>query len=80
MIHPQRYAHGLIPFCRENPDIRIESWIDLWRTVLLGLWKWFKRLDSSKDILDSLMGWIDETLLLQGNGMPDNTFSLVFYT
>jgi hypothetical protein len=34
VVHPECHAQGLIPFCQENPDLRIERRASLWRTVI----------------------------------------------
>lgn len=33
---PESHAQGLIPFCRQNPDLRIERRLSMWRLLLLG--------------------------------------------
>ncbi|KAK4442409.1 hypothetical protein QBC34DRAFT_453123 [Podospora aff. communis PSN243] len=34
VVHPECHAQGLVPFCQENPDLRIERRASLWRTVI----------------------------------------------
>ncbi|KAF1847074.1 uncharacterized protein K460DRAFT_281411 [Cucurbitaria berberidis CBS 394.84] len=31
---PECHAQGLIPLCQENPLLRVERWVNLWRNVL----------------------------------------------
>ncbi|KAJ3530883.1 hypothetical protein NM208_g9123 [Fusarium decemcellulare] len=33
--HPEGHALGLIPFCRENPRLKVERRVNLWRNLLL---------------------------------------------
>lgn len=34
--HPASHVRGLIPFCEENPDLRIERRVDLWRNCFMS--------------------------------------------
>ena len=35
VAHPECHARGLIPFCQENPHLRIERRVSLWRNLFL---------------------------------------------
>ncbi|KAI8949874.1 hypothetical protein F4801DRAFT_382009 [Xylaria longipes] len=84
---PESHAKGLIPFCVENPLLRIERRLDLWRTVLCpfdsmtcildrDFWAWPQRgpaIWSSNVAL-----WLVEAMDLFRAGMPEKSFSLIF--
>lgn len=38
VAYPETHAQGLIRFCVENPKLRIERRLDLWRNVFQSLW------------------------------------------
>ncbi|KAI1198216.1 hypothetical protein F5X97DRAFT_299722 [Nemania serpens] len=87
VAHPECHAKGLIPFCLENPSLRIERRLDLWHTVLCP----FKHLDwvlMAQDFLctkgspngfsENASLWLVESGDLFRAGMPEKAFSLVF--
>jgi len=90
---PESHAQNLIPVCRNNPDLRVEQRVDLWRNVwpasagpvteIMGLSRTQlerERLDfmPSDNITRShLAPWIMETLTLPSLGMPPQSFHLV---
>ncbi|KAB5580332.1 hypothetical protein GE09DRAFT_1255099 [Coniochaeta sp. 2T2.1] len=47
---PQCHVRGLVPFCHENPDLRIERRVSLWRNIFLTTpWTfrgWCRELDD----------------------------------
>ncbi|KAI0836694.1 hypothetical protein F5Y06DRAFT_101005 [Hypoxylon sp. FL0890] len=90
------HARGLIPFCKENPRLRVERRANLWRSIFM-----YDLYDSSKevsfadvdyldtfDVLEhisatmtgSVSKWTMEALALIPAGMPPNSFCLVFGT
>ncbi|RSL72429.1 hypothetical protein CEP53_001131 [Fusarium sp. AF-6] len=91
VAHPQRHARGLIPFCRENPRLRIERRVDVPNAIIqqteLG------HLSSlpipSRDepniryqisyscITEVVADWLLEGLATVDAGMPANAFTLV---
>lgn len=85
---PESHARGLIPFCKENPLLRIERRVDLWRTIFqeqdMSL---LERLGGSGPERDAkfstyglcghLASWLVEASELPQDGMPPNSFSLV---
>ena len=71
--HPQ----GLIPFCLENPQMRIERIVDLWKACISPDMPSGSELWSCT-ISRSFGQWILETLELQDrHGMPPSSFRLV---
>jgi hypothetical protein len=88
---PECHAIGLVPFCLENPRLRIVRRVDLWRTVLQPpRWQWYKYPASlhPEDSYRQAMGpwkipcrfklWADEMASIITYGMPADSFSLVF--
>ncbi|PSN73516.1 hypothetical protein BS50DRAFT_654031 [Corynespora cassiicola Philippines] len=89
---PECHARGLIMYCQENPLLRINRRIDLWRnaliatTFLLGeiMNPFFvpQRLHWEKlpaSWISKVLGtWIHEAVALPSLGMPKGCFSLVF--
>ncbi|KAF2256055.1 hypothetical protein BU26DRAFT_512953 [Trematosphaeria pertusa] len=80
---PEVHARGLIPFCVENPRLRIERRVDLWGHVIPSRWGATADLSGLQYIqawclLQSLADWILEANDLYSRGMPSNSFSLVF--
>jgi len=89
VAYPECHALGLIPFCLENPRLRIERRVNIWRTILPAACftdlESFVRHDKRgedgpifRDISICFASWITEALALSAAGMPANSFSLVF--
>ncbi|KAH6973007.1 hypothetical protein BKA56DRAFT_593146 [Ilyonectria sp. MPI-CAGE-AT-0026] len=85
---PESHARGLIPFCQENPLLRIERRVDLWRTIFQAegmntLERYRGRVSemdakfSTYGLCGSLADWLIEAAELPQDGMPPNSFSLV---
>ncbi|KAI0425368.1 hypothetical protein F5Y09DRAFT_321919, partial [Xylaria sp. FL1042] len=80
VAYPQCHAKGFIPFCLENPLLRVERRLDLWSAVFFDF-----------DYIDSVLTrqrnpsywpataatWITEAMDLFRAGMPKGSFSLV---
>ncbi|OBR10273.1 C6 transcription factor [Colletotrichum higginsianum IMI 349063] len=83
--NPECHALGLIPFCRENPLLRVERHISLWRNVFLhhtAYKTFFDRLRfeaslEANEISGAVALWIMEALALGPAGMPSGSFTLV---
>ncbi|KAI4651754.1 hypothetical protein J4E93_001950 [Alternaria ventricosa] len=82
---PESHARGLIQFCKENPNMRIERRVDLWRNafpagdlplVKIPKYRNFRTMPTFT-ISRSLVGWIMEAVILPSLGMPENAFTLV---
>lgn len=88
---PQDHAIGLVPFCVENPLLRIERRVALWRNVLQPCPNSFDpqatphnrvqfgepwRLASAQ-VTKNVSGWVAEALALEDAGMPTASFTLV---
>ncbi|KAF2790643.1 hypothetical protein K505DRAFT_364538 [Melanomma pulvis-pyrius CBS 109.77] len=91
VVDPEAHARGLIPFCQENPKLRIERRVDLWISVLDKrlLWRlifpnaiwayaWFAYEPTTKSLHERIMSWIDEAMALCSFGMPAASFSIIF--
>lgn len=83
-VDPHTHAQGLIEFCQENPHLRIERRVSLWRAVWVGKQNYHGFRPSPETYLPSnsitmrLGRWIAEGLALQPAGMPAGSFFLVF--
>ncbi|KAH7252932.1 hypothetical protein B0J15DRAFT_549676 [Fusarium solani] len=90
---PECHTMGLIRFCRENPRLRVERYVGLWRNILHGaqpLW-----LDEMPEVVDDLTkgerrcylrhvqmslilsSWLGEALAVMDAGMPAGSFTLI---
>ncbi|KAJ0157998.1 hypothetical protein CTA2_12564 [Colletotrichum tanaceti] len=84
--NPECHALGLIPFCRENPHLRVERHVSLWRNVFLHHTvskTFFDRLRfrtslEANQISGAVAMWTMEALTLGPAGMPSGSFTLVF--
>ena len=82
---PELHARGLIPFCRENPNLHIERRIDLFNNLLPEGFIWFDTFDPNVEFdwlrptecFWVLIPWIEEAYNLVSCGMPLHSFSLV---
>ncbi|EXF76433.1 hypothetical protein CFIO01_11820 [Colletotrichum fioriniae PJ7] len=90
VAHPESHARGLIPFCRENPLLRVERRVNLWRNLFQVDKRWYTphqqcehqnraatRALRSRDITSTVALWVTEALALGPAGMPAASFSLV---
>ncbi|KAK1991238.1 hypothetical protein LX36DRAFT_663483 [Colletotrichum falcatum] len=76
---------GLVPYCRENPRLRVERRVNMWRTVFqttTGNDKseicYVDETFLARDISISMAVWIVEALELNSAGMPPGSFALTF--
>ncbi|KAF6832951.1 hypothetical protein CPLU01_05900 [Colletotrichum plurivorum] len=90
---PMGHGLGLIPFCIENPLLRVERRAALWRNVLQPCLNSFEPTPhlrvqfaptqghpwrlASAHITRNVSGWIAEALALEAAGMPPASFCLV---
>jgi hypothetical protein len=90
---PEGHVLGLIPFCRENPRLRVEQRVNLWRNPLLRME--IPRIggaiklaelghDNEYDhqlglytVSSALASWGFHVMEVMGEGMPAGTFSFV---
>ncbi|KAK2051895.1 hypothetical protein LY76DRAFT_599024 [Colletotrichum caudatum] len=81
------HGMGLVPYCQENPRLRVERKVNMWRTVFQT--KTVNDLSDSMrpregntfslDDMSCCMGvWILEALELESAGMPPGSFTLTF--
>ncbi|EDU41140.1 hypothetical protein A1F94_001462 [Pyrenophora tritici-repentis] len=93
VAHPQCHAQGLISFCLEKPQLRIERRIDLSKCAFQC--QWFKSryqlyaelwppnkdyTNNPRDIphaISSITSWLVEAKALASQGMPHDAFTLV---
>ncbi|KAK4164621.1 hypothetical protein QBC43DRAFT_317256 [Cladorrhinum sp. PSN259] len=61
--YPECHALGLIPFCQENPKLRIDRRVNLWRNILLDAKDWFRGgifrswRDDLPAVVEERAGW-----------------------
>jgi hypothetical protein len=71
------HAHGLIPFCKENPRLRIEARVDLWKVLI-----WACGINYGGANSESLIGntarWFQEAAYLKLAGMPVGQYRMEF--
>ncbi|KAJ4317394.1 hypothetical protein N0V84_007371 [Fusarium piperis] len=91
VAHQERHARGLIPFCRENPGLRIERRVDVLNTIfqksalraLMTLPISSQEEPNTRCELDSrwiaqiVAEWLLEGLATVDAGMPADAFTLV---
>ncbi|GKT59839.1 C6 transcription factor [Colletotrichum tofieldiae] len=84
--NPECHGLGLIRFCQENPLMRIERRVSLWKTVFAGdpfrQTAWQARQPLTRILADQISErigvWTVEALALAAAGMPQESFTLVF--
>lgn len=98
VVHEDRYAvpsqschaQGLIPFCKENPHLRIEHRVSLWRTIFpsetIDRWNIGGETQASHGtfgtlwcfyITRSVGNWLDDGMAVLHLGMPPDSMTLV---
>jgi hypothetical protein len=76
VVFPECHAAGLIPYCRENPALRVEHRVCLFSTVLRSPGFGRRPLLTSR-VSQEIAVWLVEALALIPKGMPKNAYSLV---
>ena len=78
---PECHARGFIPFCLENPELRIIRHISLLDSLLPVGAEWSANPRDiwllSSECLAAMVPWIEEAVSLPAYGMPENAFELV---
>jgi hypothetical protein len=93
VAHSESHARGLISYCRQYKDIRVERRVSLWRCILpvnderhYMLWQYSHRDYVRSNMVDPIHSsmitravslWIAEAMILSSLDMPDGSFSLV---
>ncbi|RTE82597.1 hypothetical protein BHE90_002914 [Fusarium euwallaceae] len=87
--NPECHVHGLIPFCKENPNLHIERRVSLFHNAfhdVPGLSDLIDMVEKNHDedipltarsITRCLSGWLLEALDAVDAGMPSTSFTLV---
>jgi hypothetical protein len=93
VAHSQCHAHGLIVFCFENPQLRVEHRVNLWRSVFQAdHWQDWRPLyaDSrlgnaatrysltATQVKNCIASWMVEARAQPSLGMPTGAFTLIF--
>ncbi|KAF2249806.1 hypothetical protein BU26DRAFT_504240 [Trematosphaeria pertusa] len=90
--YPECHAQGLIPFCRENPRLRITQTVNLWRNAfpkgskplrivlnpasVLARRYQYNKLNAH-GVTDSVALWIMEAVALPSFGMPPGSLTVI---
>jgi hypothetical protein len=86
VAHPKCHALGLIPYCLENPALRVGRRVSLWTNILLAnpLSPSFEDREMLGDdellsflVTESVALWMVEGSALHSAGMPLKSFTLV---
>ncbi|TEA16437.1 hypothetical protein C8034_v001323 [Colletotrichum sidae] len=84
VAYAEAHGLGLIPHCKENPQLRIERRVDMWRTVFRSsTLEFFAPTEGEDggiyglDITQPVALWVMEALELEPAGMPPGSFTLV---
>ena len=72
------HAHGLIPFCQENPKLRVEIRVDIVPAVLKQAYHWIDEKIRTTPLIYHLVEWLHEISLLSFRGMPQGQCSFEF--
>ncbi|KAI4695931.1 uncharacterized protein J4E88_000101 [Alternaria novae-zelandiae] len=70
---PECHARGLIPFCQENKDLRIDRRIDIWKLMFSRSWNVMATTSSQ-----TIAPWLMEAVVLLKLGMPQRAFKSTF--
>ncbi|KAH7363384.1 hypothetical protein B0T11DRAFT_93367 [Plectosphaerella cucumerina] len=74
-LHPECHAQGLIPYCKENPRLRVERRVSIWNVVVNGS---VYTSNPPSHIFGRVVAlWIVEAHDLAALGMPAGSFSLL---
>ncbi|EQB46378.1 hypothetical protein CGLO_14574 [Colletotrichum gloeosporioides Cg-14] len=87
---PQCHGLGLIPFCKENPLLRVERRVSLWRNAFQTdtayrspdarykpKYRYTPWAMDSAQVTHNVASWVIEALALEPAGMPSGSFSLL---
>ncbi|KAK2740002.1 hypothetical protein CKAH01_07171 [Colletotrichum kahawae] len=88
---PQCHVLGLIPLCQENPLLRVERRVNLWRNAFQrdayyrrspemrykAKYRYTSWAMDSTQVTANVSSWVGEALALESAGMPPGSFSLV---
>lgn len=79
MGHTECHGLGLIKFCKENPELRVERRANLWKSILLTcIGEGIGDDEIYEDgITQRVALWVVEALALVPAGMPAGSFTLV---
>ena len=87
------HISGLVPFCSQNPQLRIQRRVNVWRNFSeaeadSSVWEFADLIGEGADdrhnqtygtsIGENYCKWITEAYAVYDNGMPAGSFSLVF--
>jgi len=65
VARPECHAQGLVPFCQENPALRIERQANLWKTIFMPQLGVNSNPPSSYPLLDGTYGYRAHGLITQ---------------
>ena len=74
--HPASHAHGLIPFCQENPRLHVETQLDILGVLFYRSWSSLSKSLRVRGVLWDLAEYLREAILLPTMGMPPGQYKL----
>lgn len=74
----QSNANGLIPFCQENPKLRVEIKVNAVQEFLIGPWRSWTGYFPITGLIGRLVTWLYEISLLADRRMPQGQCSYTF--
>jgi hypothetical protein len=88
---PATHPQGLIPYCRDNPNLHVDHRVSVWRALLLDYNNILAhnlprrsnhgRRPPRSTVLSAAtlaISWIGEARLLEKSGMPKSSYNLIF--
>jgi hypothetical protein len=82
IAHFECHARGLIPFCRENKNLRIKRNVSLWTNLFPVHNAYYLRHHEdevlhTKDVTKEVARWLVEAMELPSLGMPPGSFTMI---
>lgn len=73
------HANGLIPFCKENPQLHVEIRVDIWKVLIWDSWHERSKRIYTEHVFCNLCRWLREALFVSAD-MPSGQYRLNFYS
>ncbi|KAF2822275.1 hypothetical protein CC86DRAFT_331183 [Ophiobolus disseminans] len=75
---PKSHGQGLITYCQENPQLRVEQWVNVWKTDFIPGSRWFESM-WFRVFFRALETWLAEAKLIRDKGMPMGSFTSILH-
>jgi hypothetical protein len=80
VAHPESHARGLVSYCQQYKNIRIERRVSLWKCILPVRNDWLLPMEKyvySSMVTNAVGLWLAEAMILPSLDIPNGSFSLV---